>query len=119
MPRLKETRLLPLVPYKPKPGDSMDTHADVSLYRDTDRKIIVFSISTLSINGNMRGFRLGGPGKRMKVADAKTHAPKEFARLAKQWIGCLDDKEGESWGMLVTLLAENGMELADAPAMVE
>lgn len=111
MAKLRVERRLPLKPYTPKPGSVMDTHATVTLKRDTERKRIELNYGTISMKGNMVGFSFGSPCKFTVVADAPTHAPKAFAALEAKYMGEVDAQQGETWDTLVNLLAGHGMEL--------
>lgn len=112
MATLRVERRLPLKPYTPKPGSFMDTHATVTLKRDSDRKVITLTYGTIQVNGNMVGYSLSSPSKRYVLAESRTHAPKVFDFERGIINSNIDAKAGVHWDNLVAMLAEHGLELA-------
>ncbi len=115
MARLRVERRIPLADYTPKPGDGRDTHAEIIITRDTDRKTITLTISTIGVRENATAFRLGAPYKKVKLADSPTHAPKAFASIAAPHLTSIDTRSGETWESVLATLATQDLKPAMTP----
>lgn len=110
---LKSVLNIPLAPYTPKPGDGMDSHAEVRVERDSKRREIRLTISCVQIGDGSIGYRLGAPFKRIKLADSMNHAPKMFESVAGPVMNEFKEKRGPHFDQLVQILADQNMKIAE------
>lgn len=113
---LRETLRLKLADYTPKPGETRDTHVEVTVSRDTERKVVWLQISSIGVGDTFTMHRLSGPSKWIKLADSPTHAPKKFHSIADPVLTQFMERQGEHYETLRALLDLHGLSLAPTTA---
>lgn len=116
MSKLDARRELPIAPYTPKPGMSMDTHCVIVLNRNKNRKRIELYFSFQGIKHERgfvtRSFGLSSPGKTFIVDASPTHKPSQFRHWETIIMGSIDSKVGTYWDHLQAFLEAAGRKLA-------
>lgn len=120
MAKLCLKRELKLLPYTPKPGDTMFNTLSVEVYRDADRKKIRFRAMPVKIevSNGIRSLTMSiyGDDVRHVLAESPTHAPKKFDAIAGPVMESIDSRRGTWWNECLAFLQRNGMQVADGAA---